>query len=495
MLGRIKSTGLTPTQGVVYIRYTISLHPGRNGGWMSQNVRIISGGIVAAEYGVFRADLIIRAGRIAGIVEHAGDLDGERIDATGLVVFPGGVDMHTHLREPSRIEREGFSFGTAAAAAGGITTVVDMPQADPLVTDVPSLKVKRDLATHGAITDFGLYAAAVGQSRDVLEALKEEGVLAFKAFLCTSSPGYPRLNDAAFLECLRTMHDLDTLLIVHAENDDLLQAGLARMAADGRTDPLAHAESRPPLVETEAVLRAVHMAQAARARLHIAHASTAEAVRTVTAARMHGHRISCETCPQYLLMDLLDLERLGPFARCAPSVRDREEVEALWALVAAGSVQALCSDHSPYMVAEKEAGYHDIFKAPLGLNVIQVMLPGVFDAGVHQRGLSYTWFANFSAAGPARVLGLYPRKGSITVGADADLALWDIDQQWVVRRDDLFSRHPWTPLEGRHLRGRVVQTIRRGETIYANGEVRAAPGTGRYLRASDRAETTVATAH
>ncbi|HWE62331.1 MAG TPA: allantoinase AllB [Chloroflexota bacterium] len=461
---------------------------------MSQDVRIISGGTVAAEYGVFRADLIIRDGRIAGIVENAGDLAGERVDATGLVVFPGGVDMHTHLREPSRIEREGFAYGTAAAAAGGITTVVEMPQADPLVTDVPSLTMKRDLATRGAITDFGLYAAAVGQSRDLLAALKEEGVLAFKAFLCTSSPGYPRLNDAALLECLHAMHDLDTLLIVHAENDDLLQAGLARMAAGGRTDPLAHAESRPPLVETEAVVRAVHLAQAARARLHIAHASTAEAVRIVTAACAAGHRITCETCPQYLLMDLSDLERLGPFARCAPAIRDRQEVEALWALVADGSVQAICSDHSPYTVAEKEAGYADIFKAPLGLNVIQVMLPGVFDAGVHRRGLSYRWFANFSAAGPARILGLYPRKGSITVGADADLALWDIDHRWVVRREELFSRHQWTPLEGRQLRGRVVQTIRRGETIYAEGEICAAPGSGWYLRAGPPAVTAIAAA-
>jgi allantoinase len=455
-------------------------------GDMSQNVQIIAGGTVAAEYGVFRADLIIRDGRIAGIVEDAHDLAGERIDAAGLVVFPGGVDMHTHLREPSRIEREGFAYGTAAAAVGGITTVIEMPQADPLVTDVASLRLKRELASRGAITDFGLYAAAVGQGFDAMAALKDEGVLAFKAFLCASSPGYPRLNDAALLDCLQALRALGMLLIVHAENDDLLQAGLARMAADGRTDPLAHAESRPPLVETEAVARAIHLAQAAGARLHIAHASTAAAVRAVAAARAAGYSVTCETCPQYLVMDLTDLERLGPFARCAPALRDRQEVEALWTLVADGSVPALCSDHSPYTVAEKEAGYDNIFKAPLGLNVIQVMLPSILDAGVHARGLALTWFANFSAAGPARILGLYPRKGSISVGADADLTLWDLDSEWEVRREALLSRHPWTPLEGRRLRGRVVRTIRRGQTVYTEGAICAPAGSGQFLSPGDR---------
>jgi allantoinase len=233
------------------------------------------------------------------------------------------------------------------------------------------------------------------------------------------------------------------------------------------------------------VARAIHLAEAARARLHIAHASTAAAVRAVTAARAAGYTITCETCPQYLVMDLSDLERLGPFARCAPALRDRQEVEALWALVADGSVPALCSDHSPYTVAEKEAGYDNIFKAPLGLNVIQVMLPSVLDAGVHARGLPLTWFANFSAAGPARILGLYPRKGSISVGADADLTLWDLNGEWEVRRDALFSRHPWTPLEGRRLRGRVVRTIRRGQTVYAEGAICAPAGSGQFLSPGD----------
>jgi allantoinase len=459
---------------------------------MGADTCVIHGGTVAAEYGTFRADVVVQDGRIAGIVERADALPGEHIDATGLVILPGGIDMHTHLREPSRLDREGFAHGTAAATAGGITTVIEMPQADPLVSDVESLRLKRGLAERGAITDFGLYAAAIGQERAVYAALQDEGVLAFKAFLCASSPGYPRLDDAALLDCLRIVRDLDAMLIVHAENHDLLQAGLARMAAAGRTDPLAHAESRPPIVETEAVARAIHLARHVGARLHVAHVSTAAAARAVGAARVDGAPITCETCPQYLVLDTSDLERLGPLARCAPAVRAREEVEALWPLVADGTISAICSDHSPYALAEKEAGYADIFRAPLGLNIIQVMLPSIVDEGVHRRGLSLARFANLSASEPARLLGLYPTKGSLRVGADADLALWDLDQEWLVRREDLLSKHPWTPLEGRTLRGRVVRTIRRGETIYADGSIRADPGSGRFVTAP-RARAAVAT--
>ena len=155
-------------------------------------------------------------------------------------------------------------------------------------------------------------------------------------------------------------------------------------------------------------------------------------------------------------MDLDDLARLGPYARCAPAIRERAEVDGLWPLVVDGSIQALSSDHSPYIHYEKDAGHEDIFRATLGLNIIQCMLPGVADEGFHRRGLSLTAFARLTASEPARILGLYPRKGSIQVGADADLALWDLDREWEVRREDLLSRHPWTPLEGRRLRGRPV---------------------------------------
>ncbi len=446
---------------------------------MSHEAIIITGGMVATEYGTLEVDIIVRNGRIAGLVEGADGIPGQRINATGLVIFPGGVDMHTHLlRRPITVEREGFSY---QAAAGGITTVVEMPHGDPLVHDVDSLRQKHELAARSAIVDFGLYAAAIGQDASELVSLRHEGVLAFKAFLCKSSPGFPMLDDAALVRCLQSMHQMDTLLIVHAENDDLLQDGMARMTADGRIDPLAHAESRPPIVESEAVARAIHLARYTGARLHIAHVSTGEATHAIGEAQADGVPVTCETCPQYLVMDESDLERLGPFARCAPPLRNRADVEALWAAVADGTINAICSDHSPYSVAEKEAGITNIFQAPLGLNMIDVMLSSIVDEGIHRRGLSWTRFANLSAAEPARILGLYPTKGSIRVGADADLAIWDLDHEWEVTANTYSSERSWTPLEGRRLRGRVVRTIRRGQTIYADGAISASKGSGQFL--------------
>jgi allantoinase len=461
---------------------------------MSQ-IEIVSGGTVVGENGTFRADVVIHDGRITGLVQDASALTGERLDATGMHIFPGGVDIHTHLREPSLLEREDFAHGTASAVAGGITTVVEMPQADPLVVDVATLRTKRDLAERGSIADFGLYAAAVGQSRDDFAALHSEGVLAFKAFMSDSSPGYPRLDDAMLLEALEAVRDLNAMLIVHAENNDLLQAGLARMAAAGRHDPLAHAESRPPVVEIEAIRIAVDLAAYVGARLHVAHVSTPAGARIVAEARAAGAQITCETCPQYLLLDLDDLERLGPYARCAPAIRSRDIVDELWPLVVDGTIAAVASDHSPYRLEEKEAGREDIFKAALGLNVIQVMLPAVLDEGRNRRALSLTRFAELSSSGPARVVGLYPAKGSIRVGADADLAVWDLDHEWEVSRSQLFSRHPWTPLEGRRIRGRVEATIRRGELVYRDGEVCGRPGSGRYLTVSGAAAQPVHAYH
>ena len=204
---------------------------------MTDSTQVIAGGTIASEYGTFRADIVVRGGRIVALMDDARDIDGERFDASGLVIFPGGIDMHVHMREPSRLVREGFYHGTSSAVAGGITTVIEMPQADPLVADPETFRLKRELAAAGSLCDFGLYAAVIGQEKGELEALQAEGAMGFKAFLCKSSPGYPRLDDAMLLACLQQLHDLDALLVVHAENDDLLQAGLARMAAEGRDGP------------------------------------------------------------------------------------------------------------------------------------------------------------------------------------------------------------------------------------------------------------------
>jgi allantoinase len=446
---------------------------------------IVRGGTVVTETGAIRADIVIRDGRIAALTSDAGaDLAGadEVIDASGLTVLPGGIDPHTHLREPSNLDREGFATGTAAAAAGGITTVVEMPQADPPVTDAASFAQKRAGVEAHAIIDVALYGGAIGQDRADLEAQAAAGAVAFKAFMCGSSPAYPMVNDAQLYDALLAVSDLDSFLTVHAENDALLQAGIRRLREAGRHDPLAHCESRPPLIEVEAVRRAIFLAGEANAHVHIAHVSAAGSLVAIAEAKLDDLAVTAETCPQYLLMTEDDVARWGPYARCAPAIRTRDHVEAMWQGLSDGTLDFVCSDHAPYMTAEKEAGRASIWEAPLGLNVIQVMYPAVLDEALHTWGFPLEQCAAITATNAAHIFGLYPRKGTIQVGSDADLALYDFAREWTIRAAGLLTKHKWTPFDGRRVRGQVVRTISHGRTIYAAGRVLAEPGSGRFLR-------------
>jgi allantoinase len=453
------------------------------------NALVIQGGVIAADYGVFRADILVQQGVIAAIGEHgiAVPAGARVIDARGLTIFPGGVDAHTHMREPSLVAREGITHGTMAAAGGGITTIIDMPQADPPATTVDAFRAKRDADAQGSLTDFALYAGAVGQPADILADLHAEGTIAFKSFISASSPAFPHVNDAQLFDALRTMAALGTMLTVHCENNDLLQAGLRRMQDAGRADPLAHAESRPGYVEVEAVLKTLYLAKTAGARVHIAHVSVPESAIAIAEARQDGQLVSGETCPQYLLMDEEDLVRLGPYARCAPAIRSRATVEALWPFLRDETLSFVCSDHSPYTFAEKERGRANIFDAPLGLSIIQVMFPALLSEAVHHRGMSLEQFARVTATNPARLFGLYPKKGTIRVGSDADFALYDLDATWTVDVRDLLSLHKWTPLEGVRIRGKVLWTVLRGIPLYGDGRILAAPGTGEFLAGNRRA--------
>ena len=448
---------------------------------------VVRGGTVATDHGVFKADIVVRGGTIAALTGDAGDVAAdETIDATGLTVLPGGVDPHTHMREPSRRDREGFATGTAAAAAGGITTIVEMPQADPPVTDGASFAMKRAGIEAHAIVDVALYGGAIGQPRAQLEELAEAGVVAFKAFMCASSPDYPAVDDAQLYDALLTVTELGSLLTVHAENDAMLQSGLRRLREAGRHDPLAHCESRPPLVEAEAVRRAIYLAGEANAHVHIAHVSAAQSLLAIDEGKASGHWVTAETCPQYLLLTEEDVARLGPYARCAPAIRTRDHVEAMWRGLAEGTLDFVCSDHAPYTIEEKEAGRDSIWEAPLGLNVIQVMNPAVIDEAIHTWGFPLDHCAAITATNAARIFDLYPRKGTIQIGSDADLVLYDLNREWTVRTEELLTRHQWTPLAGRSIRGRVMRTLVRGRTVYVDGRIVAEPGEGQFITHAER---------
>jgi allantoinase len=449
---------------------------------------LISGGMVATEYGLFEADLLAVDGRIAALGADATPLQGadEVIDARGLVILPGAVDPHAHFEDPGHTEREDFTTGTSSAAAGGITTVIEHPLTYPPVTTVDLYREKRDMARRKVVIDFALWGALTRPSLEHMEGQWREGAAGFKAFMPISDPSYPNVTDAELLQGMQTAARLGALVLIHCESESLLQANRERLQREGRTDLMAHPESRPAFVEEEAVHRALFLAASAGVRVQIVHGSSPVSADLVSDARRHGHRATIEVCPHHLLLDMDDYRRLGPWGCCAPALRERELVEGMWDRVLRGELHSLVSDHAAYTREEKEAGRDDMLECPLGCQVIQETVPLVLSEAVHQRGMSLPDFARFSATNSARAAGLYPRKGTILPGSDADLALYDLQAEWTVdSREQQFSKNPWSPFEGRRVRGRVVRTIVRGRTVYCDGEITAPPGHGTFLSSQD----------
>jgi allantoinase len=452
---------------------------------------IIHNALLVDETGAWRGAVAALGGRIAAL--FAGDPDGpadETLDAGGLPVLPGLIDAHVHFNDPGRADWEGFEAGSMSAAAGGITTVLDMPLNNrPAVVDGPTLAAKRDALAGRSVVDYALWGGLVEGRAGTLAAQDAAGAVAYKAFMSASGiEDFPAVSDGTLLDGLRHAARSGRLVGVHAESEALTAHFAARLRAAGRTDRRAWLDARPPLAELDAIARALRLAREARARLHIVHVSTAEGVDLVEAARRAasvpaqtgGQPVSCETCPHYLTLDDNDFVALGPDAKCAPPLRPRATVEALWQRVLAGAVDLIASDHSPCPTADKRRGDADIWAAWGGISGVQLLLPLLLTEGVYRRGLTLPQLVRLTSAAPARLFGLQG-KGALRPGADADFTLIDPDAEWTVEPSRLFSRHTHTPYAGRRLRGRVLATVVRGRVVFRDGAIIAAPGWGRLL--------------
>jgi allantoinase len=449
---------------------------------------LITGGTLVTEHDVLAADVAVRGGQIVALLEGgASGVQAEQVlDARGRYVLPGAVDCHVHFNEPGRTHWEGYATGTAAAAAGGITTVLDMPlNNQPPTLDAAALAIKRETVATHAVVDYGHWGGLVDGNLDALAGLVAGGVVAVKAFMCHSGLAeYPRADDAVLLEGMRRLAPHGTILGLHAESDCLTAAFGAHAQTRGHRAPRAWAEARPPFTEEEAVQRALLLARESGAAVHFVHISTPSAAAHVAAARAAGVNATLETCPHYLALDEDDLDRLGPIAKCAPPLRPRALVEALWRMVLAGQIDCLASDHSPCPPEDKARGQVDIWQAWGGIAGVQTMLPVLLTEGVMRRGLPLPHLVRLIAANPARRFGLYPRKGALRVGSDADLTVLNLEREWTLQPDDLRTRWPINPFIGRQLHGAVAATVVRGTIVYRDGEVTAAPGHGQLLLGS-----------
>jgi allantoinase len=437
---------------------------------------LLHGATVADEARAARRDIWIVDGRIRdvapGLRERA-DAD-EEVDLTGHLVVPGAIDPHVHFEEAGGLEREDFATGTRSAAAGGITTVVDHPLGEPPITTAGLLRQKRDSVAGRAYVDFGLWGGAVPGNAGEFAAMAADGAFGFKAFMIGSEPSYPSLDDAQLLEAMCEIARIGSVMLVHAENATIIDRLQAGLRAAGRRDGLAHAESRPPITEIEAAARATTLACHAGCRLQVVHLSTAGAIDVVSSAAARGHPVRSEVCPHFLALTDAELARQGPWAKCTPPLRSAAEVDALWDRVLDGRADFLVSDHAPWLRSEKERGRDDIWAAPNGLVSLQSSNVVTLTEGA-RRGLSLPQFVRLSSSNVARWLGLYPRKGTLRPGSDADLAVYAAGVSDVVRADGLLCKQRWTPYDSRRVSFRLEACMLRGTWVFKEAAIQAGP--------------------
>ncbi len=443
--------------------------------------------------GAYALDILIDGGRVSALVEPGASSADAEIDATGLFALPGVVDAHVHFNDPGRSDWEGWASGSRSAAAGGVTTVMDMPlNSLPPVLDGASFDLKRAAGEHGSIVDFALWGGLVGADAAPLDELAERGAVGVKAFLCDSGvPEFPALTEAGLADAMYAAASVGLLVAVHAEDDALVREATERVRASGRTDAAAWLASRPALAEARGVGRAYTAAAHARARLHIVHLCAAEALGAIGVARAAGTDVTVETCPHYLVFDDADVQAQGPLLKCAPPIRDAANRDALWDALLGGRIDMVASDHSPCPAADKDRGSTDIFAAWGGVSGVQSLLPAVFsEARRRSARLDARRVAGFVAwrlaAKPAERFGLASRKGRIKAGLDADIVLFDPDREWTLEPAAVQTRSGRTPYVGRTFTGAVVRTLIRGTTVFDEGRFPVAAGHGRFIPSGAR---------
>ncbi len=440
----------------------------------------IRGGRVVQADGVREADVLILEGTIIRIVAPGEGSAADEIAAHGLVVLPGVVDAHVHTNEPGRADWEGWTAATRGAARGGVTTIADMPlNSIPPTVDEAAFDAKDQAAGEGAVVDYALWGGLVSDDAHALRALADCGVVGVKAFLCPSGVAeFAHLYDDELVPALRAAAEAGLLVAAHCEDE----ATVAR-ATDGvrGKDLRAWLDSRPVEAERIAIERLAAAARETGARVHVVHVSSAEGLEAVGRARRAGVDMTAETCPHYLGFGASDFSEHGPLLKCAPPIRHGARTR-LWDEVVAGRVEYVASDHSPCSAALKTRGAADVFAAWGGITGIQSTLPLMLTEGVHERGLSLELMAQLLATRPAKRLGLWPRKGEIRPGTDADLVLVDPDREWTLAPDALEARSGLSPYVGRRFVGSVERTLVRGRTVFANGAITGATGDGRFVR-------------
>jgi allantoinase len=428
---------------------------------------LVRGRRIITPEGLRPASVRVRGGRIAAV----GAIDdppggAEVLDTGDAVLLPGLVDTHVHVNDPGRSEWEGFPSASRAAAAGGVTTLFDMPlNSIPPTTTVEGLKAKLEAAAGRTFVDVGFWGGLVPQNLAEIESLAAHGVPGVKCFLAPSGvPEFPHVTEAVLREALPALTRARTVLLVHAE----LSSRLRGLEGDPR-DYASYLASRPRAAENEAVELLARLCRQSRIPIHIVHLSSADALPALRRAREDGLPLSAETCPHYLFFASEEAPAGGTEWKCAPPIRERENRERLWEALEEGLVGIVVSDHSPSPPEGKHRDTGDFGAAWGGISSLQLSLPAVWTAA-RERGTGVERLADWMSRGPARLAGLGRRKGALAPGYDADFVVFRPEASFEVRAEAIHHRHKLTPYTGRTLYGVVEATYRDGEKIYERGE-------------------------
>ena len=448
---------------------------------------IVRNGTVVTATDTYQADLGVSNGKVAQIGTELAADGAQVIDATDCYVMPGGVDVHTHLDSPSFgvVTVDDFRTGTIAAACGGTTSIVDFCMQAHGQSLADALAEWHAKADGKASIDYGFHSVVTDMNDSVFEelaTLPERGVTSFKLFMAYKYMAM--IDDLTLIRALEQAKKVGALVMVHAENGDAAYWLQNKFVAEGKTEPKYHATTRPPRVEAEATARAIAMAEIVGAPLYVVHLSCQEALDEVMRGRVRGVDVQAETCTQYLYITEEDLDRPG-FEGAkyvfTPPPRQKHQREVLWQALANGSLQAVSSDHAPWSFAEQKVrGRDDFSKIPNGGPGIEERVMMVYQ-GVNEGRLSLNRFVDLVATSPARMFGLYPQKGTIAIGSDADLLVWDPNAEMTVTQSTLHHAVDYTLYEGRAIRGLPRTVTLRGQVIVENREFVGEPGKGQFL--------------
>ena len=450
---------------------------------------VVKNGTIVTATESYRADIGISGETIALIGRGlSGD---DTIDATGMLVMPGGVDPHTHMELPfmGSVSADDFRTGTIAAACGGTTTIIDFAIQGAGQTLRQALDIWLKKAEGKACIDYGMHVAIGAMNDERMAEMGEMvrfGVPSFKIFMAYK--GSLMVDDETLFRALLRAKAIGGLITVHAENGDVLHYLITKHIAEGKKEPKWHALSHPPEAEAEATHRAVVMAGMTGAPLYVVHMSTAGALEALKAGRARGFRVYGETCPQYLMFSMEKYEEPnfeGAKYVMSPPLREKGDQEALWAGLAGGDIGSVGTDHCPFnFVGQKDMGKDDFSKIPNGMPGVETRLALLYHFGVSAGRFSINRFVELVSTGPARLFGLLPRKGTISIGADADLVIWDPKLERRLTRENLHMNVDYSPYSGITVRGYPAQVLARGKVIVRDNQFVGRAGAGQFLKRS-----------